>query len=244
LLTIAFLGDENANDEEYQTPLKGVDGFAEEHIVQNKRKRRGRKSRNKTTISETDAVIIPKYTPVKINTKESLVSTPDRTPTSQLQFSSGLGPSSQTLQYHIGRAADYHQRSKSDYLMGGAAAYHSSIAREQYAKAKSATTARADQLAANHSSRTHVDLHGIGPDDGKRIALQYVRAWWDGLGEGRIRTGGKSTIGSGFDVIVGKGNHSAGGRSVLGPAVVKALAEGGWKFEIGIGLVNVKGRKN
>jgi len=80
-------------------------------------------------------------------------------------------------------------------------------------------------------------------EDGRRIASVYVARWWEGLGESRIRIGGKGGVTEGYQVVVGRGTHSAGGRGVMGPAVVKDLLSAGWKAEIMGGVVLVKGKR-
>jgi hypothetical protein len=241
LLNHAFL--QEANDEE-QVPLKGVDGFAEEYTSPITRKRRNRKSKNKTS-SESSQTILPTYSPLNLDDiktiPETLVSQrprPYNSPRSPL-----INSYSETANSEFSKASAYYRRSKSDHLFGGAAAYYSSVARDHLAAGKRENDAYIDRLAIAQSSSTHVDLHGMPAEDGKRIALEYVASWWGRLGEGRIKTGGNPTIGSGFDIVVGKGRHSAGGRAVLGPAVFSALQGAGWKVSAHSGVLNVTGRK-
>ncbi len=42
--------------------------------------------------------------------------------------------------------------------------------------------------------------------------------------------------------ITGRGNHSVGGKGVLGPAVYDALIEDGWDVSIFAGGLTVRGR--
>ncbi|OBT56593.1 hypothetical protein VE04_03281 [Pseudogymnoascus sp. 24MN13] len=70
------------------------------------------------------------------------------------------------------QAAAAYKRGKSDPLMGGAAAYSSSVGRDYGAKAKSATSATADATAARQSTASQLDLHGIGVADAVRIARE------------------------------------------------------------------------
>jgi hypothetical protein len=241
LLNHAFLQESNDED---RVPLKGVDGFAEEYTIPTSRKRCNRKSKNKS-LSDSSQTILPTYSPLNLDDiktiSESSVSPAPGT--SHLPRSPMVSSYSEAAQSEYAKASSYYRRSKSDHLMGGAAAYYSSVARDHRAAAKRENTAHFNQIAVTQSSNTHVDLHGIPSEDGKRIALEYVSKWWDRLGEGRIKTGGKSAIGAGFDVVVGKGTHSAGGRAVLGPAVFSALQAAGWKVSAHSGVLNVTGRK-
>jgi hypothetical protein len=243
LLTQAFLQEESTIIGEDTIPLKGIDGFAEQYIVPARRKRRNRKDKSKSSSSELSEEILPKYAPLKLNLTETSDSFSALTPKSQSTLNPVGGSYAESAQREFTKASEYYRRSKSNHLMGGAAAYYSSVGREHLANAKHTVSAHADQLAVKQSSATHVDLHGMTLDDSRRVALEYVSKWWDDLGEGRVNQGGKSTIGQGYQVIVGKGNHSAGKISVLGPAVFKALEAAGWKVQIGNGVLIVKGRK-
>lgn len=234
LLTHFLLLNEEKSESDDHVPLKGVDGFGEEFTTVTKKRRRGRK--NKAPKDVDSPVILPKYALLNIPKDE------DVTPTHRVR-SPHLGLYAAAANQEFAKAAQYYKQSKSNPLMGGAAAYHSSLAREQLEIAKSRVSAEADTVVARQCSASHVDLHGINSEDGKRIALEYVRRWWDGLGEGRIKTGGKSRIGKGFEVVVGRGVHSAGGRGVLGPSVARALFTAGWKVEVGSGVLIVKGRQ-
>ena len=243
LLTQAFLRHEKAANGEESIPLKGIDGFSEQYTIPARRKRRNRKDKSSHSSSEVSKEIVPKYAPLKLDPAETSDSVLTLNPKPLSPLNPAGEPYSESARREFTKASEYYRRSKSDHLMGGAAAYYSSVGREHLANAKHSVSIHADELAIKQSSVTHVDLHGMTMDDSKRVALAYVSKWWADLGEGRIRDGGKSTIGQGYQVVVGKGNHSAGGRSVLGPAVFKALEAAGWKVQIGNGVLIVKGRK-
>ena len=87
-------------------------------------------------------------------------------------------------------------------------------------------------------------MHGVDVLNGVRIARERTQGWWEALGEskvnGRVGAGDRST---GFNVIVGKGTHSEGGKGKLGPAVSKALRSDGWKIEGAGAVIVVKGRQ-
>ncbi|KFY72060.1 hypothetical protein V499_07784 [Pseudogymnoascus sp. VKM F-103] len=132
------------------------------------------------------------------------------------------------------QAAAAYKRGKSDPLMGGAAAYYSSVGRDYGAKAKSATSATANATAARQSTASQLDLHGIGVADAVRIAREKVTSWWVGLGD-RVNGHG------GYKIITGKGTHSEGGVARVGPAVSRMLIREGWRVEVGSGSMVVTG---
>ncbi|KFY30856.1 hypothetical protein V493_01625 [Pseudogymnoascus sp. VKM F-4281 (FW-2241)] len=132
------------------------------------------------------------------------------------------------------QATAAYRRGKSDRLMGGAAAYYSSVGRDFDAKAKSATSATADAMAARQATSSQLDLHGIGVADAVRIAREKVTGWWVGLGD---RVNGHA----GYKIITGKGTHSEGGIARVGPAVSRMLIREGWRVEVGSGSMVVTG---
>ena len=132
------------------------------------------------------------------------------------------------------QAAAAYKKGKSDPLMGGAAAYYSSVGRDYGAKAKSAMSATADATAARQSTKSQLDLHGIGVADAVRIAREKVTSWWVGLGD-RVNGHG------GYKIITGKGTHSEGGVARVGPAVSRMLIREGWRVEVGSGSMVVTG---
>ncbi|KAF7191311.1 Smr domain-containing protein [Pseudocercospora fuligena] len=143
----------------------------------------------------------------------------------------------------LAQAFAAHRKAKSDRLMGGAAAYYGQQYRNLTALSTAASAAVADQRAASQSTSNQLDLHGIDVRNAVRIVEQRVDQWWDSLGEdranGRI---GASNRHAGYEVVVGRGTHSEGGRSKLGPAVSKALKNAGWKIELDGPVIVVKGR--
>lgn len=142
------------------------------------------------------------------------------------------------------QASAAHRKAKSDRLMGGAAAYYSQLGRDYSALNASSTARAADSLANSQCTATSLDLHGIDVLNGVRIAREKTEAWWERLGEsrvnGRVGAGDRST---GFNIVVGKGTHSEGGKGKLGPAVMKALRGDGWRVEGAGAVVVVKGRQ-
>ncbi|EME89353.1 uncharacterized protein MYCFIDRAFT_25213, partial [Pseudocercospora fijiensis CIRAD86] len=143
----------------------------------------------------------------------------------------------------LAQAFAAHRKAKSDRLMGGAAAYYGQEYRNLTALSTAASAAVADQRAESQSTPNQLDLHGIDVRNAVRIVEQRVEEWWVALGEdranGRI---GASNRHAGYEVVVGRGTHSEGGRSKLGPAVGKALKNAGWKIELHGPVILVKGR--
>lgn len=143
----------------------------------------------------------------------------------------------------LSQAYAAHRRAKSDRLMGGAAAYYGQVGRDYAALSSKASAAAADQLAASQSTRNQLDLHGVDVLNGVRISQQRVEQWWTNLGEHRVdgRRGADERQ-AGYNIVVGLGRHSEGGRSKLGPAVSKALRNAGWRIEQTGAVIVVRGK--
>jgi hypothetical protein len=134
------------------------------------------------------------------------------------------------------QARNAHRAAKSNPLMGGAASYYSQLGRDYSSRHYAQTSAQADQLVASQSSSNVLDLHGVNVKDAVRIAREGVTAWWAG------NRGLEPGIGSvGYKIITGKGTHSEGGKSRLGPAVGGMLIKEGWRVQAGGGAVLVTG---
>lgn len=132
------------------------------------------------------------------------------------------------------QASAAYRKGKSDPLMGGAAAYYSSLGRDYDVRAKGASAAAADAMAARQSTASQLDLHGIGVVDAVRIAREKVTGWW-------VRTGDRTCGYGGYRIVTGKGTHSEGGVARLGPAVGRMLIREGWRVEVGSGSMVVTG---
>ena len=141
----------------------------------------------------------------------------------------------------LAQASAAYRKSKSKPLMGGAAAYYSSVGRDAAAALARHEAAVADALVAGQSNTNETDLHGVNVKDAVRITRAKVQAWWDG-GAAEWARHGKVQGHGGFRVVTGLGRHSSGGKSRLGPAVGAMLVREGWKVEVGDGVVLVKGR--
>ena len=138
------------------------------------------------------------------------------------------------------QAQSAYRKSKSKPLMGGAASYYNSVARDASASLRRHEAATADALVISQSKPGEVDLHGTTVKDAVNIARMRVEGWWEREGREWARQG--KVMGGGLRVITGAGRHSEGGRGKLGPAVGGMLVREGWKVEIGDGVVEVVGR--
>ncbi|KAG8532772.1 uncharacterized protein KY384_002650 [Bacidia gigantensis] len=140
--------------------------------------------------------------------------------------------------YHQASAA--HRVSKSKPLMGGAAAYYSSVARDASDALRQRESAQAEATVVGQSRSGEVDLHGVQVRDAQAIASRKAEQWWESSGrewarEGKARNGG-------LRIITGRGQHSQGGKGRLGPAVGAMLVREGWKVEVGEGVIDVVGK--
>ncbi|KAK0384719.1 hypothetical protein NLU13_7197 [Sarocladium strictum] len=136
-------------------------------------------------------------------------------------------------------AAQLHRRGASSPLYRQAAGYYAERAREQARFASQATSAAADLLVNQQSTSRNIDLHGVRVQDGVRIARQRAQAWWDGLGEMRIRKARENSL----TIVTGIGRHSVGGVSQLRQAVAAALVQDGWKVQVETGRFVITGRR-
>jgi hypothetical protein len=140
------------------------------------------------------------------------------------------------------KASAAYKRGKSDRLMGGAAAYYSSVGRDHIERAKRDSAAASDALVGLQSSWNSLDLHGVSVQDAVRITSSRVGQWWDSLGDSKfMRSRDREAAQGGYRIITGMGRHSHDGTSRLGPAIGKMLAREGWKVEVGQGVLTVVG---
>jgi hypothetical protein len=149
--------------------------------------------------------------------------------------------------YHAARSAAFAQaaaayrRSRSQPLMGGAAAYYADVGRTASAAADAYSYTAANALVARQAVQGQIDLHGVDVKNGVRISCERVQDWWDG-GQAEWARQGKVQGNGGYRIVTGVGRHSVAGKGVLGPAVRKALVADGWKVEEAQGVLTVVGR--
>ncbi|QIX01972.1 hypothetical protein AMS68_007489 [Peltaster fructicola] len=167
-----------------------------------------------------------------------------KTPASSASTLLGVESYAVARAHAFAQASAAHRRAKSDRLMGGAAAYYSQLGRDYSDLSHSASAAAADTLAASQSNAHQVDLHGVDVLNAVRIAKARTEQWWDSLGENRANGRvGAAQRHEAFRIVVGRGTHSEGGKSKLGPAVSKMLRSEGWRFENQGASIAVKGRQ-
>jgi len=140
------------------------------------------------------------------------------------------------------QASTAYRKSKSDHLMGGAAAYYASVGHENLKAAKRLQAAAANSHVAAQSSSTVLDLHGVSVADATRIASNRTLSWWEGLGDAKYAPGGGGPARAGFKIVTGIGSHSKNHAPRIGPAVTKMLVREGWRVEVGHGELLVTGK--
>ena len=195
---------------------------------------------------KANITLVTQYAPIRIDgddgmTSESSMSgtwTPIRSP-----YIKDLAATHRAAASHnFGQASSAFKKSKSDRLMGGAAAYYSQLGHDRMRVAKELHAAEADTLVAQQSSSTVLDLHGVSVADAVRIANNRTHNWWDGLGDTKYAPGGGGPARAGFKIVTGVGTHSKNHAPRIGPAVSKMLIKEGWKVEIGHGELLVTGK--
>lgn len=140
----------------------------------------------------------------------------------------------------LAQAHTAYQKSKSKPLMGRAAGYYSSVAREASASLRRHDAAVAETLVTAQSKPGEVDLHGVSVQDAVRIAKAKAESWWEHEGREWAREG--KAMEGGLKIVTGVGRHSQGGKGKLGPAVGAMLVKEGWKVEFGTGFLIVLGK--
>ena len=255
LLNQVFL-DVDTDDRGEKTFKRGVDGFSEPSMGLSRRKKGGKRNQHyssdmlpQTSDTHTGASqarssramasnsIIPSYKPRTPSPEMTRVAAAPVTMTFPSRTSDRLEA---TRTHAYGQAASAHRAAKSKPLMGGAAAYYGSVAREATAALHEQDAADAESLVSRQSRPGEVDLHGISTQHAVRICKRRVEHWWEH--EGREWALGGKVKGEGLIFITGRGQHSQGGKGKLGPAIGSMLVREGWKVEVGSGAIEVIGR--
>ena len=122
------------------------------------------------------------------------------------------------------------RKSRSNRLIGGAAAYYGEESRQANATSRAYSSAAADAQVLDTNTGNSIDLHGINVQDAVRNARLAVQKWWDS-GQAEWAREGKVAGGNGFVIITGAGTHSQGGRAKIRPAVIKVLKAEGWRVD-------------
>lgn len=192
-----------------------------------------------TGSSSSDLAIVPQYIPRPASPPSS---SQPRAADPQTPLPAATAATLATVRANaMTQAGAAYRKSRSKPLMGGAAAYYSSVGRDAAAALAQHEAATADALVSAQSKSGEIDLHGVNVRDAVRITRTRVQEWWDG-GAAEWARRGKVQGDGGFRVVTGVGRHSAGGRSKLGPAVGAMLVGAGWKVEFSDGVVVVRGR--
>ena len=238
LLNQAYFKDEDLKNGE-SSIRKGIEAFAEPAVGAQGRRGRKKKKQSQRRTSSTPVPLIPQYIPREISPEHDNISVSSTIPAAPLQL-----PRASALLVAranaFAQAQAAHRKSKSIPLMGGAASYYSSVARDAHAALRRHESARANEIVAQQSKPGEVDLHGVSVSDATRITKAEVEQWWERGGREWSREG-KVMVG-GLRIITGVGRHSDGGRGKLGPAVRAMLQREDWKIEEGEGVLEVVGR--
>ncbi|KAL9104243.1 MAG: hypothetical protein Q9163_000791 [Psora crenata] len=182
--------------------------------------------------------ILPKYLPPSFSPAETMPSSSTRATQSCTAYTSAA--LAETRSTAFSQASSAYRLSKSKPLMGGAAAYYSSVGRDASIAMHECEATEAAALVAGQSKAGEVDLHGVTVRYAVDIVREKVEEWWEREGrewarEGKVRD-------DGLRVITGKGRHSEGRKGRLGPAVGAMLVKEGWKVKISPGVIDVMGR--
>ena len=238
LLNQAYFRDEDLKNGESNI-RKGIEAFAEPAIGAQGRRGRKKKKQSQRRTSSTPVPLIPQYLLRDISPDHRDTSVTSTIPAAPLQ-SPRASALSVARSNAFAQAQAAHRKSKSIPLMGGAASYYSSVARDAHAALRRHESARANEIVARQSKPGEVDLHGVSVSDATRITKAEVEQWWEREGQEWSREG-KVMVGS-LRIITGVGRHSDGGRGKLGPAVRAMLRREEWKIEEGEGVFEVVGR--
>lgn len=180
--------------------------------------------------------ILPQYLPRPRSPDEVVTSRPS-SPSLHLDPSTAAAlANSRAVAFTQAQSA--FRKSKSNPHFGGAASYYSQIGRDASAALRKHEAAAADQLVASQSQPGEIDLHGVNARDAVRISKAKVDDWWDR--EAREWSGTGKSKGE-FRIVTGRGQHSTGGKGVLGPAVFKALVVEGWNVRMERGYIVISG---
>ena len=238
LLNQAYFKDEDLKTGESNLK-KGIEAFTEPAVgAQGRRGRRKRKQPQRRT-SSTPVPLIPQYLPRDISPHPADIDIASLNSAAPLQ-SSRASALLVARSNAFAQAQAAHRKSKSIPLMGGAASYYSSVARDAHVALRQHESARASELVARQSRPGEVDLHGVSVSDATRITKVEVEQWWEREGREWSRAG--KVMGGGLRIITGVGRHSDGGKGKLGPAVRAMLQRDDWKVEEGEGVFDVVGK--
>lgn len=133
------------------------------------------------------------------------------------------------------KARAAHRMSRSNHLMGGAAAFYASVGQELSSKGRQFSDIAAESFVDENSGPNRLDLHGATAKQAISISRERTTQWW-------VRNCGERNL-KPFSIITGLGRHSSGGNPVLLPAVSKMLKKEGWNIRVESGNILVYGVK-
>ncbi|KAF8243784.1 hypothetical protein K440DRAFT_636791 [Wilcoxina mikolae CBS 423.85] len=136
------------------------------------------------------------------------------------------------------KAAASYRRSRSDKLMGGAAAFYADMGHDYNIKTKEYDDIAAERYVSENSGKDVLDLHGVTVAQALKIAKERTTQWWAETPPDERGRGMKP-----FRIVTGLGRHSKGGEAKLAPAVTKMLQREKWDIRVGSGEILVYGVK-
>ncbi|TGZ84497.1 hypothetical protein EX30DRAFT_391945 [Ascodesmis nigricans] len=136
------------------------------------------------------------------------------------------------------QASEAYKRSKSDRLMGGAAAYYAELGKDHDRHYKELNNLAAEQLVSANSSPYFLDLHGVTVQQGVKIAKEHTTRWWV-ESKPDDRRGIKPLV-----IVTGMGRHSKDHQPKLFPAIKKLLERDGWDHKVDKGQIIVYQKSN
>lgn len=181
----------------------------------------------------------------------SSTSSPPTSPRSSARPLASLSVQTAARNEAFQKAADSYRKSRSNPLMGGAAAFYSELGHTHDHQVRSLRDEAAESLVNRNSSLNMLDLHGVTVPQAVRIAKERTTDWWVRQMRERELAGGGGGAGWGgkavvpFNIVTGLGRHSKGGVPQLLPAVTRMLMKDGWKVVVEQGhliVYGVKGR--
>ncbi|KAA8894400.1 hypothetical protein FN846DRAFT_417610 [Sphaerosporella brunnea] len=134
------------------------------------------------------------------------------------------------------KAAASYRRSRSDKLMGGAAAFYADLGHDYNHKTKEYDNIAAERYVTENSGDGVLDLHGVTVAQAVKIAKERTTRWWVETPPDEKGRGVKP-----FRIVTGLGRHSKGGEAKLAPAVMKMLQREKWHIVVGRGEIFVYG---
>ncbi|KAH0611409.1 uncharacterized protein H6S33_010674 [Morchella sextelata] len=175
------------------------------------------------------------------STARSVPNSPPVSPRFQPRPLQNLSAQTTARNEAFAKAAASYRKSRSDHLMGGAAAFYSDVGHNHNAAVRSLREEAAQQLISSNSTLNNLDLHGVTVSQGVRFAREKTTDWWvRQRREQELAGGGRREV-TPFHIVCGAGRHSKDGIPQLLPAVTKVLVKEGWRVVCDHGKVVVVG---